>query len=239
MNIYKSNLIEIRYYDLDDDGVKDAIVLYQDEPADPYVLRLALSAINSATKKHKDIALPFDFGLMRQTAQLSILPVKKAGQPAVLYTIAGGQYGGTVAHVGYAVLKYTKNGWSNIFSKYQDNGMTYTLTMQDGPRATLTLENGQRFTLVPTDLETYRASGWIDTSGKLTADARVFDEHIGFSKLTFADEKGTLTLRGSQEIRGLHKLDVLARLDTVWKYDGTKWSVSANVVPLSSTIKGE
>ena len=238
MDIYKANLIDINYYDLDGDGIKDAIVLYQDEPANPYVLRLALSAVNSATKKHRDIALPFDFGLMHQTAQLSILPVKKEGQTA-LYAIAGGQYGGTVAHVGYAIAKYTKNGWSNLFAKYQDSGMTYALTMQDGPRATLALENGQRFTLIPTDLETYRASGWIDSSGKLTGDARVFDEHIGFSTLTFADEKGILTLRGSQEIRGLHKLDVLARLDTVWKYDGSRWSVSANIVPLSSTIQNE
>lgn len=238
MGIRKENLLAIKYYDLSGDGIKDAIALYQDEPASGYAFHLALSAINSATKKHADISLLFDAGLQTRTVQLTILPIKKAGQTTV-YAIAGGQYGGTVDHVGYSILKYAKSGWVDLFAKYRDSGMYYTLTMQNGPLATLTLENGQRFTLVPTDLETYRALGWIDGNGNLTASARVFDEHIGFSALTFADEKGMLTLRGSQEIRGLHKLDVLARLDTIWRYNGADWSVSAKVVPLSSTLKSE
>lgn len=237
LGIRKEALIDLEYYDLDGDGIKDAIALYQNEPVSDTVSRLGVSAINSATKKHMDLSLPFDMVLQRPTIQLTVVPVTKSGKTTV-YIIVGGQYGGTVSHVGYSVLKYTKSGLSDIFAKYRDNGMTYTLTMQDGPVAVLTLENGQKFRLKPTDLSTYKASGWIDENGKLTSSARVFDEHIGFSTLSFADEKGVLTLWGSQEIRGLHKLDVLATLDTIWRYDGTKWTVTADVTPVSSEVQG-
>ncbi len=237
LGIRKEALIDLEYYDLDGDGVKDAIALYQSEPVSDTVSRLSVSAVNSATKKHMDLSLPFDMGLQKQSIQLTVLPVKKSGKTTV-YVIAGGQYGGTVSHVGYSVLKYTKGGFSDIFSKYRDNGMTYTLTMQDGPVAVLTLSSGQKFRLKPTDLSTYKASGWIDNQGKLTSTAHVFDEHIGFSTLSFADEKGVLTLWGSQEIRGLHKLDVLGTLDTIWRYDGTKWTTTADVKPVSSEVEG-
>ena len=237
LDIRKEALIDIEYYDLDGDGVKDAIALYQSEPVSDTVSRLYVSAVNSATKKHMDLSLPFEAGLQKSSIQLTVLPVKKSGKTTV-YVIVGGQYGGTVSHVGYSVLKYTKSGFSDIFSKYRDNGMTYTLTMQDGPVAVLIISNGQKFRLKPTDLSTYQASGWIDDEGKLTSTAQVFDEHIGFSTLSFADEKGVLTLWGSQEIRGLHKLDVLATLDTIWRYDGTKWTTSADVKPVSSEVEG-
>ena len=235
LGIQKTNLIAIRYYDLNKDGINDAIVLYRDEPASAYSFRLKVSAVDSTTRKPRDISLPFDMGLQSQTIKITVLPISKAGK-TTLYVIVGGQYGGTVSHVGYSVLKFTGNGWEDVFSQRRDNGMRYTLTMQDGPRATLTLENGESFILIPTDLETYRASGWIDEHGNLTPQARVFDEHIGFSTLTFSDEKGTLTLRGSQDIRGLHKLDVLAILNTVWKYNGSDWSVTADVAPVSSKL---
>lgn len=238
LGIQKASLIAMRYYDLNGDGAKDVIALYRDEPVSAYSFRLAVSAVDSATKKHRDISLPFDMGLQSQTIQLTVLPINKAGETS-LYVIAGGRYGGTVPHVGYSILKYTGNGWEDIFSQRRDNGMRYTLTMQDGPRAVLTLENGQSFTLIPTDIETYRASGWIDDHGNLTPQAHVFDEHIGFSTLSFSDEKGALTLRGSQEIRGLHKLDVLAVLHTVWKYNGSDWSVTADVLPVSSKLLNE
>ena len=238
LGIQKANLIAMRYYDLNSDGTKDVIALYRDEPASSYSFHLAVSAVDSATKKHRDVSLPFDMGLQSQTIQLTVLPINKAGKTS-LYVIAGGQYGGTVSHVGYSILKYAGNGWEDIFSQRRDNGMRYTLTMQDGPRAILTLENGQNFTLIPTDIETYRASGWIDDHGNLTPQAHVFDEHIGFSTLSFSDEKGALTLRGSQEIRGLHKLDVLAVLNTVWKYNGSDWSVTADVLPVSSKLLNE
>ncbi len=238
LGIPKANLIAMRYYDLNSDGTKDVIALYRDEPASAYSFRLAVSAVDSTTRKHRNISLPFDMGLQSQTIQLTVLPINKAGKTS-LYVIAGGQYGGTVSHVGYSILKYTGNGWEDIFSQRRDNGMRYTLTMQDGPRAILTLENGQSFTLIPTDIETYCASGWIDDHGNLTPQAHVFDEHIGFSTLSFSDEKGVLTLRGSQEIRGLHKLDVLAVLNTVWKYNGSDWSVTADVLPISSKLLNE
>ena len=237
LGIRKDALIALNYYDLDGDGVKDAIALYQSEPVSDTVSRAGVSAINSATKKHMDLSLPFDMGLQKSSIQLTVLPVKKSGKTTV-YVIVGGQYGGTVSHVGYSVLKYTKGGFSDIFSKYRDNGMTYTLTMQNGPVAVLTLDNGQKFRLKPTDLSTYKASGWIDSNGNLTSTAQVFDEHIGFSTLSFADEKGVLTLWGSQEIRGLHKLDVLGTLDTIWRYDGTKWTTTADVTPVSSEVEG-
>ncbi len=237
LKINKSRLVDIQYTDLDGDGVKDAVVLYRDEPVtDGYAFNLTVSAVNSATKKHQDISLPFDIGLLGDTIRLTVFPIKN-GTKTTVYAVAGGHYGGTVDHVGYSVLQYAKTGWKDIFQKYRDNGMSYALTMENGPKATLTLETGQRFVLLPTDLATYRASGWIDNNGNLTADARVFDEHIGFSGLTYGVENGALTLYGTQDIRGLHKLDVLARLNTVWRYDGTNWSVTANVEPLASTLQ--
>ena len=229
----------MQYADLDGDGVKDAIALYREEPiSGGYAFKLTASAVNSATKKHQDITLPFDIGLLGDTIKLTVFSVKN-GSRTTIYAVAGGQYGGTVGHVGYSVLQYAKSGWKDIFQKYRDNGMGYALTMENGPKATLTLENGKRFVLRPTDLETYRASGWIDGSGNLTPDARVFEEHIGFSSLTFGVDNGALTLYGTQEIRGLHKLDVLARLNTVWRYDGTNWSVTASVEPVASTVQSE
>lgn len=239
LSIQKDNLITMRYYDLNGDGTKDVVALYRDKPDSAYLFRLAVSAIDSINRKHRDISLPFDMGLQSQSIRLTVLPIINKTGKTSLFVITGGQYGGTVSHVGYSVLKYTGNGWEDVFSQHRDNGMRYTLTMQDGPRATLTLENGESIILIPTDLETYRASRWIDDRGNLTPQARVFDEHIGFVTLSFSDEKGTLTLRGSQEIRGLHKLDVLAILNTVWKYNGSDWSVTADVQPLSSKLLKE
>ena len=239
LKIREARLVDIQYVDLDGDGVKDAIVLYREEPvSDGYAFKLTVSAVNSATKKHQDIALPFDIGLMSDSIKLTVLPIKN-GSRTTVYAVAGGKYGGTVDHVGFSVLQYAKSGWKDIFKRYRDNGMSYALTMQNGPKAILTLETGKRFVLIPTDLATYRASGWIDENGNLTPDARVFEEHIGFSSLTYGVDNGALTLYGTQEIRGLHKLDVLALLNTVWRYDGTNWSITANVVPLASTLQSE
>lgn len=239
LKISKARLVDIQYADLDDDGVKDAIALYREEPASGgYAFKLTVSAINSATKKHQDISLPFDIGLMGDSIKLTMFPIK-TGSRTTVYAVAGGQYGGTVNHVGFSVLQYAKSGWKDIFQKYRDNGMGYALTMENGPKATLTLETGKRFILIPTDLATYRASGWIDENGNLTPDARVFDEHIGFATLTYGVDNGALTLYGMQEIRGLHKLDVLAQLNTVWRYDGTNWSVTASIAPVASTLQSE
>lgn len=239
LKIREARLVDIQYVDLDGDGVKDAIVLYREEPvSDGYAFKLTVSAVNSATKKHQDIALPFDIGLLSDSMKLTVFPVKN-GSRTTVYAVAGGKYGGTVGHVGFSVLQYAKSGWKDIFQRYRDNGMGYALTMQNGPKAILTLETGKRFVLIPTDLATYRASGWIDENGNLTSDARVFEEHIGFAALTYGVDNGALTLYGTQEIRGLHKLDVLALLNTVWRYDGTDWSITANVEPLASTVQSE
>ncbi|HWR23858.1 MAG TPA: hypothetical protein VN366_10340, partial [Feifaniaceae bacterium] len=239
LKISEARLVDIQYADLDGDGVKDAIALYREEPASGgYAFRLTVSAVNSATKKHQDIALAFDIGLLGDSIKLTVFPVKNGSRTAV-YAVAGGKYGGTVEHVGFSVLQYAKSGWKDIFKRYRDSGMEYALDMQNGPKATLTLETGKRYILIPTDIATYRASGWIDENGDLTPDARVFDEHIGFATLTYGVDNGALTLDGMQEIRGLHKLDVLAQLNTVWRYDGTDWAVTANVKPLASTLQSE
>ncbi len=236
LGIKKTDLIALRYYDLNSDGINDVIALFRNEPPSAYSVRLVVSAVDSASRKHRDISLPFDMGLQSQTIQLAVLPVTNKADKTQLFIITGGQYGGTVSHVGYSVLQYTGKGWQDIFSQFRDVGMQYTLAMENGPRAILTLENGQKFTLMPTDIETYRTLGWIDGNGNLTPQAQVFDEHIGFSTLSYAVEKGVLTLRGSQEIRGLHKLDVLAILNTVWKYNGSNWSVTAEIIPVSSDL---
>ena len=238
LKLNQKQLVDIQYTDLDGDGIKDAVVLYREQGSEGYAFKLTLSAVNSATRKHQDIVLDFPIGLQGNTEKLTVFPIK-SGTKTTVYAVAGGRYGGTVDHVGYSVLQYTKSGWKDIFSKYRDNGMGYALTMENGPKATLTLENGQRFILIPTDLATYRASGWIDLNGNLTPDARVFDEHIGFSTLTFGSDNGALTLHGTQDVRGLHKLDVLARLNTVWRYDGSAWTVTANISPVSSKLQSE
>ena len=221
--------------DLDGDGVLDAVALYRkaDSGGDAsYTTQLTLAAVNGAdTHKVSTLPLAFEDGLHTDSVSLTVLP---AGKDGVLswYAVAGGLYGGTVDHVGYSVAKWEPAGWTDIFAKYRDTGMAYTLTMQDGPKAMLTLENGTAYPLEPSDLSTYQDSGWIDQNGKLTSSAHVFEEHTGFSALAPSVADGMLTLSGTQEIRGLHKLDVLATLNTTWKFDGANWSTTVDMEPV-------
>lgn len=218
--------------DLDGDGVVDAVALYPDASGmhEGYVTALTLASVNGATKAVLTLPLSFADALAADSIGLMLMPAGKTG--AVWYAVVGGMYGGTVEHVGYSIVKWAPQGWTDIFAKYRDTGMPYTLTMQDGPKATLTLENGNTYPLEPADITIYQDNGWIDKNGKLTPNAHVFDEHTGFSSLTPSVAGGLLTLAGTQEIRGLHKLDVLATLLTTWQYDGADWTVVEDVEPV-------
>jgi|GEM_PF-4919269 len=232
LGIEKEALLGFTNVDLDGDGVLDTAALFTtDAPEGEYVTKLSIASVGGGGKA---LVTPLDFpdGLARNSIQLLVIPCQRQGLPLSFFALAGGAYGGTVEHVGYSVLKWGPSGWTDTFAKYRDAGMSYTLTMEDGPKATLTLSNGNIYPLEPSDTETYLESGWIGQDGKLTKDAHVFGEHTGFSSLIPTVTDGVLALSGTQEIRGLHKLDVLATLNTVWKYDGADWSATADVEPV-------
>lgn len=221
-------------FDLDRDGEEDVCTLYLPAGCDGILTdSYAVGAVSGATGADMGMQAVSHPARMIYVDSMVCEPYS-AGDAA--YLLVGGEMTGTVLHFAYTVLQYRATSWQDIFGEHGLEGLVYTLQMQDGPRLQLRLETGDSYTLSPSR-EAYLQNEWIFEDGTLTpAGSAAFGEHTTFMNLYAGVEEDSFVLRGVQELRGPHKLDVQAHLRSTWRYDGTRWHTAAHVAPVNDTI---
>lgn len=224
-------------HDINRDGAADTVLLATSAKAAQAgsADKLYIAAVNGINGEWMG-----SYAIPTGSVRLSTLRLEALATESQSYVIAGGMTTSASVECLVADVLTNQNGtWKSLFGNYMKKGLSYQVGFRDGPVVELSLGTGQVVTL-KADKAEYQANGWADASGKISKSlGRGFGENTGFSHLSWAMVEGKIVLTGQQDVRGAHKLDLVARINTTWRYDGSQWNIDANVTPVGKTSLGE
>lgn len=217
-------VLDFKMEDVTGDKVKDSVILVGEKQNknDIFANKLNIVVQNGKTKKYIKTVTE-NLGGYKDDEMLFIGDFTGDKINDVMINAPTGGSGGIVEHV---IATFKNNKPTIIFSEKENNGIKFEGKFMDNFSVKLLNEFIKKdINLdISANKNRYIESKVYDKDGKLLSAHTVYSYPFSILEPIDYDCDGTYELKGIQRIVGIANFDTISHVESVWKYDDSKWA---------------